>query len=95
MYVLNIMFVFVAIARQCFNYEDPQHNTFLGVFLSKEAAISQIENHKIAPPEQNSRGLVYDNGRSWDYFVYKTYPDESMNTPEDKAVYKIYNYVRR
>ena len=89
------MFVFVAIAKQCINYGDSQHNIFLGAFLSKEAAISQIENHKIAPPEQKSRGVEHDNGRAWDYFVYKTYLDELMNTSEDKAVFKIYNYVRR
>jgi hypothetical protein len=89
------MFVFVAIAKQCFNYEESQCNIFLGAFLSKEAAISQIENHKIAPPEQNSRGVQHDNGRAWDYFVYKTFLDDFMNTSEDKAVYKIYNYVRR
>jgi len=89
------MSVFVAIAKQCFNYGDSQDVIFLGVFISKETAIRQITNHQNAPPQQNSRGMEYDNGRSWDYFVYKTYPDDVMNTPEDKAVYKIYNYVRR
>lgn len=81
------MQVYVAIAKQGYNYE-PQDVIFLGVFTTKEAAIDQIENHKIGSQS-------YGNGRGWSYFVFKTYPDDLMNTHEDKAVYIIYDYIRK
>jgi len=81
------MYLYTAIAKQAYNYE-PQDIVFLGVFTTKEAAIDQIENHKMGSHN-------YGNGRGWNYFVFKTYPDDLMNTHEDKAVYKVYDYVRK
>jgi hypothetical protein len=81
------MYLYTAITKQAYNYE-PQDTIFLGVFTTKEAAIHQIENHKMGSQS-------YGNGRGWDYFVFKTYPDDLMNTHQDKAVYKVYDYARK
>jgi hypothetical protein len=82
------MYLYVAIAKQGYNYQYlPQDVIFLGVFTTKEAAIEQIENHMMG--YQN-----YSNYLGWCYFVFKTYPDDLMNTHEDRAVYVIYDYIR-
>jgi hypothetical protein len=81
------MYIYVVIAKQAYDYE-PQDNIFLGVFTTKEMAINQIENHKMSSQD-------YSNGRGWSYFVFKTYPDDLMNTHENKAVYIIYDYIRK
>jgi len=82
------MHLYVTIAKQGYNYQpQPQNSIFLGVFTTKESAIKQIENHKMDHHH-------HSNERGWNYYVFKTYPDELMNTHEDKAVYVIYDYIR-